>query len=59
MSALGLVRVMASMLYEVKPLDPSSFLSVPLVIALVAIGASAIPAIRAMSTNPMSALKDE
>jgi predicted permease len=57
--ALGLVRVMSTMLYEVKPLDPTSFFSVPVVIALVAIGASAIPAIRAMSTNPMSALKDE
>lgn len=58
-SALGLVRVMSTMLYEVKPLDPSSFLSVPVVIAIVAIGASTIPAIRAMSTNPMSALKEE
>lgn len=58
-SALGLARVMSTMLYEVKPLDPSSFLSVPIVIAIVATGASAIPSIRAMSTNPMSALKDE
>lgn len=58
-SALGLVRVMSTMLYEVKPLDPSSFLSVPVVVVLVAAGASALPAIRAMSTNPMSALKDE
>ncbi|HEU5399790.1 MAG TPA: ABC transporter permease [Terriglobales bacterium] len=61
-SALALARVLATlatMLYEVNPLDPSSFLSVPVVIAVVAIAASAVPAIRAMSTNPMSALKDE
>jgi ABC-type antimicrobial peptide transport system permease subunit len=58
-AALAMARVIASMLYEVKSFDPSSFLSVPVVIAIVAIGASAVPAVRAMSVNPMAALKDE
>jgi predicted permease len=58
-AAFGLTRVIASMLYEVRAIDPSSFLSVPLVIAIVAIGASAVPAFRAMSVDPMTALKDE
>jgi ABC-type lipoprotein release transport system permease subunit len=54
-----MTRVIASMLYEVKSFDPSSFLTVPVVIGIVAIGASAVPAIRAMSVDPMTALKDE
>jgi ABC-type antimicrobial peptide transport system permease subunit len=58
-AALGMTRVIANMLYEVKAFDPSSFLTVPLVIALVAIVASAVPAVRAMSVDPMAALKDE
>jgi ABC-type antimicrobial peptide transport system permease subunit len=58
-AAFGMTRVIASMLYEVKSFDPSSFLTVPVVIGIVAIGASAVPAIRAMSVDPMTALKDE
>lgn len=54
-AALGLTRVIASMLYEVKAFDPSSFLTVPLLIAIVAVGASAVPAIRAMAVDPMAA----
>jgi predicted permease len=58
-AAFGMTRVIASMLYEVKSFDPSSFLTVPVVIGIVAIVASAVPAIRAMSVDPMTALKDE
>jgi predicted permease len=58
-AAFGMTRVIANMLYEVKSFDPSSFLTVPVVIGIVAIGASAVPAIRAMSVDPMTALKDE
>ena len=58
-AALGMTKVIANMLYEVKAFDPSSFLTVPLVIALVAMVASAVPAVRAMSVDPMAALKDE
>ena len=59
LAALGSARIIESMLYEVKAIDPVSFVSVVLLIALVSVGASAVPAIRAMSIDPMSALKDE
>ena len=58
-AALVLTRLIATMLYGVKATDPSSFVAVLLIVGTVALGASAIPAVRAMSVNPMSALKDE
>jgi ABC-type antimicrobial peptide transport system permease subunit len=58
-AALVLTRLIATMLYGVKATDPFSFLTVLLIVGTVALGASAIPAVRAMSVNPMSALKDE
>lgn len=48
--AIGLVaaavvtRLMASLLYEVAPLDPSTFVAVPIVLAAVALLASYVPA---------------
>jgi putative ABC transport system permease protein len=58
-AAVVLARFMSSMLYEVKALDPSSFISVFLVVAVVSVAASSIPALRAMLVDPIVALKDE
>lgn len=62
---LGLVasfvftRLMASLLFAVSPLDPLSFALAPMVLLLVAIGASLLPAERASRVSPLEALRAE
>jgi len=63
--ALGLggavagTRVLSSLLYGIKPLDPLTFIAVPLLLAVVAMTASYIPACRATQVDPMVALRHE
>jgi ABC-type antimicrobial peptide transport system permease subunit len=52
-------RALAASLYNVKPLDAGSYLLSILGIAVVSLVASAIPAARAASVNPMRALRME
>jgi predicted lysophospholipase L1 biosynthesis ABC-type transport system permease subunit len=56
-AALGLARLMESMLFGVEPLDPLTFVLVPLLLAVVAFGANAIPALRAARVDPVEALR--
>ena len=42
--AAGLTRLMAGLLYAVAPLDPATFVTVPLVLSTIALCACAIPA---------------
>ena len=58
-AALGLSRLMASLLFEVKPADPAIFAAVAIILAVVALTACYIPACRAMRTDPMVALRSE
>ena len=58
-AALGLARLMASMLFGVTPADPVTFSLVALVLCAIALLACYVPARRAMKIDPMIALRDE
>ena len=63
--ALGLAgsfafaRVLRSFLYDVAPTDAVTFIGCPVLLALVALGASFLPALRATRVDPMTALHAE
>jgi ABC-type lipoprotein release transport system permease subunit len=57
--ALGLTRFMRGMLYGVTPQDPATFVSVPLLFAVVAAVACWIPAARGARVRPAEALRDD
>jgi putative ABC transport system permease protein len=57
--AIALTRVMVSLLFEVKPTDPTTLIGVALLLAAVAMLACYIPARRALSVHPMTALRRE
>ncbi len=58
-ASFALTRLIASFLFGVQPRDPVVFVSVPLVLALVALAAVWWPARRASRVDPLSALRYE
>jgi len=57
--ALGMGRLISSMLYGLKPYDPSTLVMAGLILIFVALAASWIPARRAANIDPMQALRHE
>jgi putative ABC transport system permease protein len=57
--SLGLTRLMRSLLFEVKPWDPLVFVSTAVLLALVALFACYLPAVRASRVDPLVALRYE
>jgi ABC-type antimicrobial peptide transport system permease subunit len=57
-AALGLVRVMRTLLYEVEPTDPLSVAGVALLLLMTAAVASWRPARQAMRVDPVSLLRE-
>jgi len=58
-AAAALTQSMRSLLFGISPLDPITYLIVPLVLAVAAVVASYLPAHRAASINPVEALRVE
>jgi predicted permease len=57
-AAFAFARVMTSVLYGVGAYDAVTFVAVPVVIAVVALVAGAVPAIRAARVDPLVAMRD-
>jgi ABC-type lipoprotein release transport system permease subunit len=57
--ALGMTQLLARFLLLVSPFDPLTFVTVTLILAVVALSACYIPARRAMRVEPVEALRHE
>ena len=57
--ALGLTRFLSSLLFGVGATDPVAFTGVPVILAVVALIACLVPAIRAVGVEPMVSLRNE
>ena len=58
-AASALVQLMKALLFGVSPLDPWTFITVPLLLTVAAVLASHLPARRASNVDPMVALRYE
>jgi predicted permease len=56
---LGLGQLLTTMLYQVSPVDPVTFIVAPMVLGIVALLACYFPARRATRVNPLTALRSE
>ena len=57
-ASIGLTRGMATLLHDVSPTDPVTFSAVAVLLAVVALLGSWLPARRAASVDPVVALRD-
>src|SRR5262249_5512198 len=57
LGALGLARLMGSLLYDIPPTDPATYVGVAVLVVIVAAVAGLAPARRAAGIDPMVALR--
>jgi len=57
--ALGATRSLTTLLYQVAPNDPLTFVAVPILFVAVAVAACYLPARRGMRVDPLVALRYE
>jgi cell division protein FtsX len=58
-AALALTRLLRGLLYEISPVDPVAFVAMPVLLLLVALLASYLPARRAARIDPARAMRAE
>jgi putative ABC transport system permease protein len=58
-AALSVSHLVANLLFSVSPVDPATFLGVPMVLGTMAILASYVPAFRATRIDPAIALRGD
>jgi putative ABC transport system permease protein len=59
LAAFVVTRWLSSLLFEITPLDPVTFVAVSLLLVIVALTACWIPAYRAMRIDPIQTLRDQ
>jgi len=57
--AVALGHLLTTMIYGVKPTDPNTYAAVVVVLLLVSLGASLLPAFRATRVQPLDVLREE
>ena len=58
-AAMGTMRLISSLLFQVKPIDPMTYGVVALALIGATLLASYIPAVRATAVDPIEALRSE
>ena len=58
-AAAALSRSISAFLFGVQPIDPLTFVSVPIILALTAVAACAMPAFRAARVDPAVTFRSE
>lgn len=57
--SMGLMRLMKSLLFGISPLDPLTYVTVPIMLVIAAVLASYMPARRAATVDPVETLRAE
>src|SRR5262249_24842657 len=57
--ALGVTRLMSALLFGIGPGDAATFAGAAALLAVIAVAASLVPALRASGVDPLTALRDE
>jgi ABC-type antimicrobial peptide transport system permease subunit len=58
-ASIIVTRALSAFLYDTSPMDPGTFIAVPLILIVVALGAAMFPAWRVVRTDPIRALRAE
>jgi ABC-type antimicrobial peptide transport system permease subunit len=59
MASAGVMRLLSTLLFEVNPIDPVTYVMVSLTLVAATVIASYVPALRATAVDPINALRAE